>query len=198
MTDSTSAHGPRDDVRDKRAQVDWQEAHAALVRLARSRAGLDFDEGLWLLAALRSEAHVRLGYGSFVEYAERIFGYAPRLTREKLRVAESLEGLPELAQALRDGAASWSSLRELTRVATPETERAWLERARRARACGTSSGSSPVIAPAACPMTRRTPARTGTCCASKSRAKLWRHFVKRWLKSGAKRADRSTTTRRCC
>jgi hypothetical protein len=110
-------------------QIDWQEAHAALVRLARSRAGLDFDEGVWLVAALRSEAHVRLGYGSFVEYAERIFGYAPRLTQEKLRVAEALEGLPELAQALRDGVASWSTLRELTRVATPETEHAWLKRA---------------------------------------------------------------------
>jgi 5-methylcytosine-specific restriction endonuclease McrA len=130
MTDSAHAPETRDDASDARAQVDWQEAHAALVRLARSRAGLDFDEGVWLLAALRSEAHVRLGYGSFVEYAERIFGYAPRLTQDKLRVAESLETLPELAQALRDGAASWSSVRELTRVATSETEHAWLERAR--------------------------------------------------------------------
>ena len=82
MTESTSGHATRNDVGDKRAEVDWQEAHAALVRLARSRAGLDFDEGVWLLAALRSEAHVRLGYGSFVEYTERIFGYAPRLTQE--------------------------------------------------------------------------------------------------------------------
>jgi 5-methylcytosine-specific restriction endonuclease McrA len=130
MTDSSQAHEARDDARDGRAQVDWQEAHAALVRLARSRAGLDFEEGVWLLAALRSEAHVRLGYGSFIEYAERIFGYAPRLTQEKLRVAEALEGLPELAQALRDGAASWSSVRELTRVATSETEHVWLQRAR--------------------------------------------------------------------
>jgi hypothetical protein len=127
MTDS--AHATRDDASDGRTQIDWQEAHATLVRLARSRAGLDFDEGVWLLAALRSKAHIRLGYASFVEYAERIFGYAPRLTQDKLRVAESLENLPELARSLRDGAASWSSVRELTRVATPGTEHAWLERA---------------------------------------------------------------------
>jgi hypothetical protein len=151
-------HATRNDARDGRPQGDWQEAHAALVRLARSRAGLDFDEGVWLLAALRSEAHIRLGYGSFVECAERIFGYAPRLTQEKLRVAESLESLPELAQALRDGAASWSSVRELTRVATPETEHAWAS-ARAAIACARLKGSSPVIAPAACPTTRRTRAR---------------------------------------
>src|ERR1700710_895793 len=83
-----------------------------------------------LLAAFRSGVHVRLGYGSFVEYIERLFGYAPRLTHDKLRVAEALEGLPQLAEALRDGKASWSSLRELTRVATFETEHAWLEAAR--------------------------------------------------------------------
>jgi hypothetical protein len=77
MTDSAHAPATRDDARHGRAQVDWQEAHAALIRLARSRAGLEFDEGVWLLAALRSDAHVWLGYGSFVEYAER-FSAMPR------------------------------------------------------------------------------------------------------------------------
>jgi hypothetical protein len=109
---------------------DWQAAHDALVRLARTRAGLDFEEGRWLLAAQRARVHDRLGYGSFLEYVARLFGYAPRLTQDKLRVAEALETLPQLAQALRDGKASWSCARELTRVATTDTERAWLERAR--------------------------------------------------------------------
>jgi hypothetical protein len=109
---------------------DWQAAHEALLRLARARAGLDFEEGQWLLAAHRSLAHERLGYGGFVEYIERLFGYAPRLTYEKLRVAEALEALPELGQALREGAVSWSCVRELTRVATPETEATWLAGAR--------------------------------------------------------------------
>jgi hypothetical protein len=77
-----------------------------------------------------SRAHERLGYGGFVEYVERLFGYAPRLTYEKLRVAEALETLPEVMQALRDGAVSWSCVRELTRVATPESESTWLARAR--------------------------------------------------------------------
>jgi hypothetical protein len=61
---------------------DWQAAHQALLRLAHARAGLDFEEGQWLLAARRSRAHERLGYGGFVEYIERLFGYAPRLTYE--------------------------------------------------------------------------------------------------------------------
>lgn len=112
------------------SQTDWQVAHEALVELARTRAGLDFDEGRWLLSARRARAHAQLGFGSFSEYIERLFGYAPRLTHDKLRVAEALETLPELAQALRDGSMTWSCARELTRVATPETERAWLEQSR--------------------------------------------------------------------
>ena len=73
--------------------------------------------------------HVRLGYGGFFEYVERLFGYSPRLTHDKLRVAGALKILPQLARALREGATTWSAVRELTRVVTPETERAWLEAA---------------------------------------------------------------------
>jgi len=45
-------------------------------------------------------------------------------------VAEALERLPELEQALRDGSVSWSVAHELTRIATEENERAWLDLAR--------------------------------------------------------------------
>jgi hypothetical protein len=105
----------------------WQAAHEDLLQLARTRAGLDFEEGEKLRAAEGARVHERLGYGSFVEYIERLFGYSPRLTLEKLRVAQALDGLPQLAVALREGNVSWSSVRELTRVATGDTERDWLE-----------------------------------------------------------------------
>src|SRR5215831_11312491 len=108
--------------------VSWRRAHEELVRLALKRAGLDFEEGRWLLRALRSGTHVELGYGSFLEYTERLFGYGPRLTQEKIRVAEALEGLPETAEALKAAVISFSAVRELTRVAVPATERAWLNR----------------------------------------------------------------------
>jgi hypothetical protein len=60
-------------------------------------------------------------------YVERLFGYAPRSTQEKLRVAEALEGLPAMARALESGSLNWSAVRELPRVTVPETEQAWLE-----------------------------------------------------------------------
>src|SRR5688572_7378289 len=105
----------------------WVIAHEALSRLARERAAADAEEGRWLLAALRSGTHLHLGFGSFGEYVERLFGYKPRSTQEKLRLAEALEGLPAMARALESGALSWSAVRELTRDAVGETEERWLE-----------------------------------------------------------------------
>jgi hypothetical protein len=98
--------------------------------LAALRSSLDWDEGRWLLSALRFGAHLKLGIGSYFEYVERLFGYRPRSTQEKLRVAEALEELPELDRALRDGELSWSAGRELTRVATLTTEKSWIAAAR--------------------------------------------------------------------
>ena len=116
-------------------QPDWLRAHQELLRLAARRAKLDWEEGRWLLAAWRERADRQLGYASFTEYIERLFGYSPRTTQEKVRVAEALEKLPKIGQALRAGEVSWSAVRELTRVATPETEQEWLgsARARRVR-----------------------------------------------------------------
>ncbi len=104
----------------------WVKAHEALSRLAQERAAADAEEGRCLLLALRSGAHLHLGFGSFNEYVERLFGYRARTTQEKLRVAEALETLPGIAGALETGGLSWSAVRELTRVAVPETEREWL------------------------------------------------------------------------
>src|SRR3954464_15152902 len=108
---------------DVRAAVSWRRAHEELVRLSAKRAGLDFEEGRWLLRAFRSGAHRELGYGSFQQYAQRLFRYRPRLTNDRLRVAEALEALPETAEELKAGTLSFSAVRELTRVAVPVTER---------------------------------------------------------------------------
>jgi hypothetical protein len=110
--------------------MDWKQAHEELVTHARRRAKLDHDECHILLAALRSEAHLALGYGSFYEYVERYLGYAPRYVEERLRVAEALEELPLLSTALRDHTLTWSAVREITRIACPENENEWIDTAR--------------------------------------------------------------------
>src|SRR5213595_3739341 len=49
-------------------------------------------------------------------------GLEMRAARERVRVARALGTLPRLAQALARGELSYAKVRELTRVATPETE----------------------------------------------------------------------------
>jgi hypothetical protein len=110
--------------------VEWGRVHAALTRLAAQKARADAEEGRWLLAAWRAAVHVHVGCANFAEYVERLLGYQPRSTQEKLRVATALEELPELAQALTSGTLNWCAVRELTRVAVPETEREWIAVAR--------------------------------------------------------------------
>ena len=61
-----------------------------------------------------------------VEYRERTLGYAPRTALERLRVAEALERLPTITDALASGRIAYSAVRELTRIATADTEGAWL------------------------------------------------------------------------
>ncbi|MFZ5893163.1 MAG: HNH endonuclease [Myxococcota bacterium] len=108
----------------------WESDHERVVSFAKQRAGLEWEEGRLLCEALRAGVHRRLGFASFSEYVERLFGYNGRLVKEKLRVAQALEPLREMSDALRTGELTWSAVRELTRVATAETERAWLDAAR--------------------------------------------------------------------
>ena len=109
---------------------EWVLTHEKLSKLRLKRAGLDAEEGTWLLRAFRAATHVYFGYASFGEYIERLFGLRRRATEEKLRVAGALEALPELAEALRSANLNWSVVRELSRVAVPETEREWILAAR--------------------------------------------------------------------
>jgi len=109
-----------------RDRDEWREIHRQLRRLAARRGALDTEEARSLLAARRAEVHRHLGLGSFVEYVERVLGYAPRTTFERLRVAEALEKLPATRDALASGQAAYSAVREITRIATPDTEREWL------------------------------------------------------------------------
>ncbi|HEX2686671.1 MAG TPA: hypothetical protein VHN14_08635, partial [Kofleriaceae bacterium] len=63
---------------------------------------------------------------SLYDYMERVLGYRPHTARERMRVARALATLPEMSLALARGGLSYSAVRELTRVATAETEAAWL------------------------------------------------------------------------
>ena len=136
------------------AVAPWVLAHEAVLEVAKERALLERREGTSLLRAHRERVHQHLGYGAFAEYTDRHLGYCHRTTADKLRTAEALEQLPELARAQQEGRLHASAVRELARVATAETESAWIEAARGRRVreiermvSGRARGDSPTSAP---------------------------------------------------
>ena len=62
------------------------------------------------------------GFMSCAHWLSWRIGLAPGAAREHVRVARALGSLPRLKEALARGELSYSKVRALTRVATPETE----------------------------------------------------------------------------
>jgi hypothetical protein len=109
---------------------EWQVVHENLCTLASQECEHAASLAHWLRAAERVRVFEHVGCGSLLEYLERVLGYTPHTAKERLRVANALETLPKLSDALARGEMSFCCVRELTRVATPETEDEWIEAAR--------------------------------------------------------------------
>ncbi len=67
------------------------------------------------------------GFASCAHWLSWRIGLAPGAAREKVRVAHTLVKLPRLSDAMRRGEVSYSKVRAVTRVATPENEQALLD-----------------------------------------------------------------------
>ena len=63
-----------------------------------------------------------VGFTSCAHWLNWRTGLAMGAAREKVRVARALADLPRLSDAMRRGRVSYSKVRAVTRVATPETE----------------------------------------------------------------------------
>lgn len=74
--------------------------------------------------------HLELGYPSTVEFATQRLSMSKGRARDLLLVGRKLGELPALDQTFSSGDLSWSKVRRLARVATPETEQAWVDRAK--------------------------------------------------------------------
>ncbi len=106
-----------------------EKLHRKLKRIVKARAALDAEEAEALREAERVRVWRHYGYSSLLEYMEMEMGYTPRAALERLRVAKAIVELPAIADAMAQGDLSFSAGRELTRVATPETEQKWLDAA---------------------------------------------------------------------
>jgi len=115
---------------ERQHEAEWVRVDRKLRVIAARRAALDAEEAHLLRYADELKLWRAYGFGSLAEYMERAMGYAPHTAAERIRVARALAELPLIAEALEQGGLAHSAVRELSRVAVPDTEDAWLEAAR--------------------------------------------------------------------
>jgi hypothetical protein len=108
----------------------WRAIDRELRSIAKRQRALDAEEAALLCVVARQQIWRQFGCATMLEYLEMIFGYGPKVGHERVRVAMAIEALPELRDALANGEVSYSALRELTRVVTPNTQREWLDAVR--------------------------------------------------------------------
>jgi len=89
----------------------WGHVNAATFRFLALVAEFDRREG-W----------ARHGLANCAQWLNWQCGIGAVAAREKLRVAHALESLPLIGEAFRSGRVSYSKVRAITRVATPESE----------------------------------------------------------------------------
>ncbi len=116
------------EVRDAagKAAPEHELVHRRLCEYARQRSALDAAEAFDLVRAEQLRLYALHGCVTHYEYMERELAWGPHAARERIRVARALVALPHTAAALARGDRRYSAVRELTRVATPDTETAWL------------------------------------------------------------------------
>jgi hypothetical protein len=94
-----------------------------------------------------------LGYSSMLQYAREGLGFSDAKFYQFQRLAESFKTLPEVKSAVASGALSWTKARVVARVAKPETQKAWIEEAkksgrreleRKAKAARSNNSCAPV------------------------------------------------------
>ncbi len=105
-------------------------------RIADLAASINAAEGrmMTLLADFDRRGGWKDGFSSCAEWLAWKTGIKIGPARERVRAARALEGLPQTADALRNGQLSYAKVRAITRVATPESEGTLLEFARAASA----------------------------------------------------------------
>ncbi|HEU0035954.1 MAG TPA: HNH endonuclease signature motif containing protein [Kofleriaceae bacterium] len=105
----------------------WLAVHLGLKKLSAQRAQIEAREVALLRLAEELTIWQHFGHVSLVQYMEQELGYRAHTAMELVRTAKALATLPQMTAALEAGAVFPCAIRELTRIATPETEEEWLD-----------------------------------------------------------------------
>jgi 5-methylcytosine-specific restriction endonuclease McrA len=85
---------------------------------------------LWFAEVQRRALYRELGHASLQLYATQALGFSDNRYWQFKRLADDLERLPALHEAVATGELGWTKAQQVARVATAETQAAWVERAR--------------------------------------------------------------------
>ncbi len=110
----------------------YQSAKKAHGKLLKSLEELKkYEQSVLLIFAeiMYKKLYQELGYSSMLNYAMDALEFSQSKAYYFISVARNLEKLPETKKAIESGNIGWSQAREITKVATPETEKQWLAEA---------------------------------------------------------------------
>ncbi|MBK7189567.1 MAG: HNH endonuclease [bacterium] len=85
---------------------------------------------LWFAEVQRRGLHRELGYASLHLYATQALGFSENRTWQFKRLADDLDRLPALREAVTAGELGWTKAQQVARVATAETQAAWVAQAK--------------------------------------------------------------------
>ena len=108
-----------------------EELDARVRTLAGALARHELELSQLILRFHRANGWRQLGYATETQYARERLGLSPSLLLARRSLALRLERLPRVAVALGAGKIGVEAALQVVRVATPNTENEWVERARR-------------------------------------------------------------------
>ena len=84
---------------------------------------------LWFAEVQRRELYRQLGHASLQLYATQALGFSDNRYWQFKRLADDLDRLPVLREAVASGEVGWTKAQQVARVATAATQKAWVAKA---------------------------------------------------------------------
>jgi 5-methylcytosine-specific restriction endonuclease McrA len=107
-----------------------QDAHLALKQAVKTSAQAEHCAVIWFQEVFARKLYKDLGYASIYLYADRELDFSASKTTNFLKLARTLDDLPQLKKELADGEIGYTKACEIIKVASPDNLNEWMEEAR--------------------------------------------------------------------
>ena len=105
-------------------------ADAALKKSMHTMEQAQQSSVLWFGEIMGRRLYRKLGYSSINQYAHAELKFSKTRTGDFVQLARKLEQLPEVRKSVASGKLGYTKAREIVKVASPETEKGWVEEAK--------------------------------------------------------------------